>query len=170
MEVFFIFFFIVYFNLRRARRRLNNANVEVRVNESEDADGSPMKSPTHYAFAPDGFGNGGVHRVGDDGSASTWESANSEALTSVISGSSVWTDNSSNPADRSSRRALILQMAKARMKSNKDRDPAEKTIKEEKSGSLDDTDVGYDDEHNDMRPQGSAEVTTADLDFAADLD
>lgn len=33
-----------------------------------------------------------------------------------MSGSSVWTDASQ---DRSSRRALILQMAKARMKSNK---------------------------------------------------
>jgi hypothetical protein len=36
--------------------------------------------------------------------------------TSMVSGSSVWTDMSQ---DRSSRRALILQMAKARMKSNK---------------------------------------------------
>jgi len=39
-------------------------------------------------------------------------------MTSVMSGSSVWTD-SSNAVDRSSRRALILQMAKARMKQNK---------------------------------------------------
>ena len=36
----------------------------------------------------------------------------------MISGSSVWTDTS-NANDRSSRRALILQMAKARMKQNK---------------------------------------------------
>lgn len=49
-------------------------------------------------------------------SGGTWES--SSEMTSVVSGSSVWTDNENNP-DRSSRRALILQMAKARMKSNK---------------------------------------------------
>lgn len=39
-------------------------------------------------------------------------------MTSIVSGSSVWTDNVSNP-DRSSRRALILQMAKARMRNIK---------------------------------------------------
>lgn len=49
-------------------------------------------------------------------SGGTWESTSE--MTSVVSGSSVWTDNENNP-DRSSRRALILQMAKARMKSNK---------------------------------------------------
>lgn len=49
-------------------------------------------------------------------SATTWES--SSEVTSVVSGtSSAWTDGSTN-ADRSSRRALILQMAKARMKKN----------------------------------------------------
>ena len=46
-----------------------------------------------------------------------WSESGSE-MTSVISGSSVWTDTSS-AVDRSSRRALILQMAKARMKQNK---------------------------------------------------
>ena len=97
---------------------------------------------------------------------------NSEALTSVVSGSSVWTDNSSNPTDRSSRRALILQMAKARMKSNKERDAS--TIKEEKSGmeeSQDESDIKYSmDDEDEMRPQGSTEFTATDLDFAADLD
>ena len=39
-------------------------------------------------------------------------------MTSVISGSSVWTETS-GANDRSSRRALILQMAKARMKQSK---------------------------------------------------
>ena len=53
------------------------------------------------------------------------------------------------------------------MKSNKERDPAEKTIKEEKSGG-DDTNEEYVEEH---RPQGLTEVTTVtDLGFAADLD
>lgn len=153
--------------LHRARRRLNQ-NDEVRANESLDTDGSPLKSSTQYAFGPDEGYEGSENpmsprTVGDDGSTSTWgESANSDALHSNVSGSSVWTDNSSNPADRSSRRALILQMAKARMKSNKDRDPAEHTIKEEKSGSMDD--ASYE------ASQLSAEMTATDLDFAADLD
>ena len=161
----------IYFYVYRARRRLNQ-NDESRVNGSLETEESPVKS-TQYAFAPDDvYGESETpmsQRGGDDASTSTWgESVNSEALTSVVSGSSVWTDSSSNPADRSSRRALILQMAKARMKSNKDRDPAEHTIKEEKSGSLDDTD--YEDEHSRMNSQLSAEMTTTDLDFAADLD
>jgi hypothetical protein len=45
------------------------------------------------------------------------EEEESSASASMVSGSSVWTDASQG--DRSSRRALILQMAKARMKSNK---------------------------------------------------
>jgi hypothetical protein len=156
---------------------------EDRMNYSVPMGGSPVQSAGKYALAPETVyprrngGNPGVHQPrGDDGSASTWGSANSEALTSVISGSSVWTDSSSNPADRSSRRALILQMAKARMKSNKERDPAEKTIKEEKSNSLDDTDVDdYGDDHSSdiMRPQGPGEVhspSATELDIAADLD
>jgi len=53
----------------------------------------------------------------DSESGGTWESG------SDFTGSSVWTDNDSNQLNgndqRSSRRALILQMAKARMKSNK---------------------------------------------------
>ena len=140
---------------------------------SVDADGSPIKASAQYSFSPEqGISPiaGGSPRIGGEvGSGVSWDgSANdSEALTSVISGSSVWTDSSSNPADRSSRRALILQMAKARMKSNKDRDPAEKTIKEEKSGSsMDDyTEGSY------HEPHGSAELAAMnDLDFAADLD
>ena len=50
-------------------------------------------------------------------SGGTWESGSE--VTSVVSGtSSGWTENSGAP-ERSSRRALILQMAKARMKNNK---------------------------------------------------
>jgi hypothetical protein len=44
-------------------------------------------------------------------SGSTWQTGVSE----VTGGSSIWTETESNP-DRSSRRALILQMARARMK------------------------------------------------------
>ena len=52
-------------------------------------------------------------------SVDTWEESGSEITGSAVSGSSAWTDNSA-PADRTSRRALILQMARARMKNNKE--------------------------------------------------
>eukprot|EP00548_Thalassiothrix_antarctica_P008884 CAMPEP_0194132554 /NCGR_PEP_ID=MMETSP0152-20130528/2995_1 /TAXON_ID=1049557 /ORGANISM="Thalassiothrix antarctica, Strain L6-D1" /LENGTH=1109 /DNA_ID=CAMNT_0038827647 /DNA_START=221 /DNA_END=3550 /DNA_ORIENTATION=- len=69
----------------------------------------------------------------DDSGTSEWESGSE--MTSVISGSSVWTETS-NVVDRSSRRALILQMAKARMKQNKSaasivENKASRTIAEE---------------------------------------
>jgi len=68
----------------------------------------------------------------DDSGTSEWESGSE--MTSVISGSS-WTETS-NVVDRSSRRALILQMAKARMKQNKNaasilENKASRTIAEE---------------------------------------
>ena len=50
-------------------------------------------------------------------SGATWESG-SEVTSVVSAASSAWTDNSGAP-ERSSRRALILQMAKARMKNHK---------------------------------------------------
>jgi hypothetical protein len=141
-----------------------------------------------YAFAPDTDGDeeaaaaaaeatspvSSVHQD-ENGSQSTWDGSehNSEALASVVSGSSVWTENSSNPTDRSSRRALILQMAKARMKSNKERDSDEhSTIKEEKSGMEDshedESAIQYSMDDDEMRGVGSSEQS--DLDFAADLD
>ena len=93
----------------------------------------------------------------DDESAATWESG-SEFTASVISGSSAWTDSSNQ--DRSSRRALILQMAKARMKTNKDPSspdskigPTSPTIEEE----------------NMSQEEEAAEANT-DIDFAEDLD
>ena len=79
----------------------------------------------------------------------------------MVSGSSVWTD-ASGAGDRSSRRALILQMAKARMKSNKAGHVEEKapdTIAEEHS-------------HSGEGPDGSrAEGTMAsDIDLVVELD
>lgn len=51
-------------------------------------------------------------------SGSTWQTNGSECTGSeVTGGSSIWTEGETNP-DRSSRRALILQMARARMKSH----------------------------------------------------
>mmetsp|Transcript_24806 Transcript_24806/g.34988 ORF Transcript_24806/g.34988 Transcript_24806/m.34988 type:complete len:1017 (+) Transcript_24806:311-3361(+) len=52
----------------------------------------------------------------NDESVATYDTT-SDLNTSIVSGSSVWTDSSLG--DKSSRRALILQMAKARMKTNK---------------------------------------------------
>ncbi|KAI2493017.1 hypothetical protein MHU86_21518 [Fragilaria crotonensis] len=54
----------------------------------------------------------------DEPSVGNEFSESGSEMTSVISGSSVWTDTS-GANDRSSRRALILQMAKARMKQSK---------------------------------------------------
>ena len=61
--------------------------------------------------------NPAISPNGDDVSTSTWESG-SEMSGSMVSGSSVWSEGSAG--DRSSRRALILQMAKARMKTTRD--------------------------------------------------
>jgi hypothetical protein len=97
----------------------------------------------------------------DSESGATWESGSE--FTSVVSGSSVWTDNSHNP-DRSSRRALILQMAKARMKGNKTggsiagesaiAEEAYEDVEEEKK-------LDY---HRDQDP------STDNIDFTEDLD
>ena len=75
----------------------------------------------------------------DSESGATWESGSE--MTSVVSGSSVWTDNVSNP-DRSSRRALILQMAKARMRNQKS--PGSQTEEEEKKFQGEDIDLTED--------------------------
>ena len=84
----------------------------------------------------------------------------------MISGSSVWTDGSSG--DRSSRRALILQMAKARMKSGGKSsgstvhsvDKTTAPIAEE--GSLDTREPR-------SRPESRTEMNT-DIDFSGELD
>ena len=64
--------------------------------------------------------------VGDD---STWDDTRTDAEssygTSLVSGSS-YTDHTSPTSERNSRRALILQMAKARMKNVKEQTLAEK--------------------------------------------
>jgi hypothetical protein len=79
-------------------------------------------------------------------------------MTSVISGSSVWTD-SSNP-DRSSRRALILQMAKARMKSNKPAHQEDKT----------NVPIVEEDSLNSSRRDHSRSEVGTDIDFDQELD
>ena len=61
----------------------------------------------------------------DDGTWETRTEGESSYGTSLVSGSSIYTDNT-NPNERNSRRALILQMAKARMKNVKQAANAEK--------------------------------------------
>lgn len=97
----------------------------------------------------------------DDESEATWESG-SELTASVISGSSAWADSSNQ--DRSSRRALILQMAKARMKTNKDPTSPDSNVGptiEEENMSQEEEDV--------VRRELLGEANT-DIDFAQDLD
>lgn len=91
----------------------------------------------------------------DSESVTTWDSGSE--MTSVVSGSSAWTDGSNNP-ERSSRRALILQMAKARMKNNKIGETT--TIHEE---------VDENDEKKMDLSQTSRDNAT-DIDLAQDLD
>ena len=73
-------------------------------------------------------------------SSGVWEESGSDITGSALSGSSVWTDNSA-PGDRSSRRAIILQMAKARMKNNKELPAISKisSAKTEQDDEADDT-------------------------------
>lgn len=62
--------------------------------------------------------------VGDDSTWDTRTDGDSSYGTSLVSGSS-FTDTT-NPSERNSRRALILQMAKARMKNVKEQSTGEK--------------------------------------------
>jgi hypothetical protein len=82
--------------------------------------------------------------------------------TSVVSGSSVWTDASQG--DRTSRRALILQMAKARMKSNK----LSATPEDKLATSI------VEEDPNETRSTGTKSMETksvnVSLDLAVDLD
>ena len=83
----------------------------------------------------------------EEASEGTWDSG-SDVSGSNATGSSLWSENG---ADRSSRRALILQMAKARMRNNKESPTKSVRIIDEETAST----GGH---------------TEANLDFAADLD
>ena len=127
--------------LRRNRqRRLEKAN-------EESADPSVLSSPP----------------IGSD--SGTWDSGSD--FTSVFSGNSGWTDNSANP-DRSSRRALILQMAKARMKNNKHAggSPANNNIDKRTSVIAEEPHENYEEE----KKLEMHQEFTADIDLTEDLD
>jgi hypothetical protein len=112
--------------LRRNRqRRAASAASQTNVSQPNTKPFPSSVDPaTHASDELDeigGGGGGGGSRTApnlaspntDSESGNTWESG------SDFTGSSAWTDGSFANPDRSSRRALILQMAKARMKSNK---------------------------------------------------
>jgi hypothetical protein len=92
-----------------------------------------------------------------EASVDAWEESGSEFTGSAISaGSSAWTENS-GPADRTSRRALILQMARARMKNNKE-SPSKQRIAPA---------ISEEDASKTVATDGNA---TADFDLTGDLD
>jgi len=90
-------------------------------------------------------------------STNTWDENGTDITGSAISESSVCSENS-GPSDRSSRRALILQMAKARMKNNRESPTKTSAIIE-------------DDESDDtILTEGNATLATHDFDLTGDLD
>ena len=92
-------------------------------------------------------------------STGAWDENGTDITGSALSGSSVWTDNSGT-SDRSSRRALILQMAKARMKTNKESPVKVSPAITEEDDDADDT----------IFTEGNGTLATNDFDFAGDLD
>jgi len=89
------------------------------------------------------------------------ESLGSE-IASAVSGSSVWTDTSTG--DRSSRRALILQMAKARMKTNKI--PSAAHVEDKTNVPIEEEQSFVSGEEQSWEVKGGG----TDIDFAGDLD
>lgn len=86
------------------------------------------------------------------------------ATTSFVSGSSVWTDTS-GAQDRGSRRALILQMAKARMKSNK------LTPREGQAPIAEEPSIAESSEyHEDDVSKSTAPTKLSDMNLANELD
>lgn len=111
-----------------------------------------------------GDDNGGEAspQVANQAGGGTWDTG-SDISGSNVSSSSVWSTDSGTTGDRSSRRALILQMAKARMRNNKESPTkagssvlaatGKPTILEEETASI----------------NGFTETNT-DIDFTNDLD
>jgi len=88
-------------------------------------------------------------------SPNTWDENGTDITGSGVSGSSVLSENS---GPGSTRRALILQMAKARMKNNKSPSKAPSTIYHEDKAD------------NTVYTEGNATVATHDFDLTGDLD
>ncbi len=92
------------------------------------------------------------------GPETEWNENGTDVAGSAISGSSIMSDNSA-ASDRNSRRALILQMAKARMKNNREspaRNPAP---------------IIADDEADEtVFTEANGTIATHDFDLTGDLD
>lgn len=87
----------------------------------------------------------------------------SDVSGSNVSGSSLWSEGSGNSGDRSSRRALILQMAKARMRNNSSGSP-------NKLSSKDQLQTAPILEGEEMSLGGQTEGAQTEIDIAGDLD
>lgn len=94
----------------------------------------------------------------------TWESE-SDVLGSNVSGSSIWSNDSGTTGDRTSRRALILQMAKARMRNNKESPTKGSSSVAGSMGPR--VNASTIDEEGSI---GGHTETHTDIDFAGDLD
>eukprot|EP00538_Stauroneis_constricta_P012599 CAMPEP_0119549234 /NCGR_PEP_ID=MMETSP1352-20130426/2981_1 /TAXON_ID=265584 /ORGANISM="Stauroneis constricta, Strain CCMP1120" /LENGTH=1195 /DNA_ID=CAMNT_0007594737 /DNA_START=594 /DNA_END=4181 /DNA_ORIENTATION=- len=176
---------------KNRRRRMEMASkargVDSSNNSLDQSNNSHMSSPSRQQQLlqeqyPDGqkLHQNPAASPRDDESAATWESG-SEFTASVISGSSVWTDTS-NPTEKSSRRALILQMAKARMKSNREggpRSPTSQQAEDMTSQPIAEEDQPAEHHGGEPEPEGFGPTSpmsamsgdaNADIDIAADLD
>lgn len=91
-------------------------------------------------------------------STNDWDENNTDVVGSAISGSSVVSDNSGT-SDRNSRRALILQMAKARMKNHRE-SPVKSPSSAIQEEEPDDT----------VFTEANATLATHDFDLTGDLD
>ena len=99
-----------------------------------------------------------LESTGPEMSTNEWNENGTDVAGSAISGSSIVSDNSA-ASDRNSRRALILQMAKARMKNNREspaRNPAPIITEDE----ADET----------VFTEANGTIATHDFDLTGDLD
>jgi len=127
--------------LKRNRRRRAEANKSL------------MKKTENPAASPTNSENPESTR--SEMSPNTWDENGTDITGSGVSGSSVLSENS---GPGSTRRALILQMAKARMKNNKSPSKAPSTIYHEDKAD------------NTVYTEGNATVATHDFDLTGDLD
>lgn len=134
--------------LRRNRQRRSQETAK----RKENRDGSKI------SISPNNNEGAAADTPKSPESGTTWES---ESEVTSIGGSSTWTDDMNNP-DRSSRRALILQMAKARMRNNNH---------QQQNGSLNHNDSLTMIESREMEEEKKNDMGQPDeIDLTSDLD